>query len=231
MTDSTGRDTSDNLGDLIGLSFQGCQFRLADGSPEDKNREMADEVKALVELLRTACPSRVLICDETVMAAAYLRHRFRRGRTNVMTLNLPRATAVVGMSLERFAGECSVDLSKRNARKVKKVAEVMIQVIKSLLVKLPYMKENEVKKMKADDVLSYLRDVFEFKTLLIKDDTAMFERTDESVSAVQVGQTEEFKKGQDDLDDEELQDVDCYIRSKEEVEAIKGYFEKVHSRK
>ncbi len=199
--------------------LRGGEFWSPDGSDVDNDSMVSRSCALLKMLSRIPSSGRHLIpplSAETVAAAAFLRYRAEE----------ENAAARKSMTFADFRRECRLEHVALDGAKSKKAVSALHGMLKSLVGKLPYVGAEKAKPMNLVASLYYLKDVLQHEEGLIYDLQRVEEKSSEEECDT-VGEEEE----EEILGDTSLDDVDSYIRSPEEVKALKPLYEKLYDEK
>ncbi len=202
-------DDGDGLADLAMAALSGAEFWTADGSQVD-NASMRRRAVQLVVLARRLPTSQLSsVTQETVAAAAFLRYKAERLGHRAR------------MSVAQFSKECNLSAYLDRGR-ISKCATVLVRLIKRLVAALPYVEEEEAKAMKTPAVLGYLDDIFRHEELVVAEAQGV-ERCLET-SLAENGYVSKKEVKEEVIDDSE---IEGYIRSPQEVEALQAWHDKI----
>ncbi len=208
-----------NLRQLVQTTLRDCEFWTADGSRVD-NESMVDRAHDLLRLLGRiprSSPHLLSPSAETAAAAAFLCYKAERLAPTAAAVAVRRRAHVTARA---FLKECSVGASLK-VEKVASGASALTRALKLLVAELPYMRAEEVRKMSSEKVLHHLEEVFKYENSLVFE----VQRQDAGLSQVS-SDPDEIDAG----DAGDAGDVDEYIRTPEEVEAIRPLHEKIYGK-
>ena len=199
----------------VRLVLRGGEFWSPDGSDVDNDSMVSRSCALLKMLSRIPSSGRHLVpplSAETVAAAAFLRYRAEE----------ENAAARKSMTFADFRRECRLEHVALDGAKSKKAVSAFHGMLKSLVGKLPYVGAEKAKPMNLVASLHYLKDVLQHEEGLIYDLQQVEEKNSEEECDNEEGEI---------LGDTSLDDVDSYIRSPEEVKALKPLYEKLYDEK
>lgn len=193
--------------------LRGAKFYARDGSELEKVGICAKVVE-FVDLMRRTPKSNIIMSKELVVASAFIVYK---------------AEAVVWrnkMDLETFYSECGIGLRPEVATNVSKCLVVVNKCLRGLVRRLPYLQAETAGQLKQAKLLNYVGDVLQQKEMLLfneRDSIRDVSRKDFLDS--------NSKSGEEEEEEEILEDeIESYIRTKDEVESLRPLYEKFFER-
>ena len=213
-----------DLRHLVHSTLRGGEFWLPDGSAVN-NDSMVSRVHDLLRTLSrvpTSSPFLAVPSAETVVAAAYLRYKAEVLPSSDMRARRSR------LSIPDFVSECGVG-TDLGARRVASASRTLVAALKSLVAELPYVDKKDVRVMTTPKVLHYLEEVLNHKESLIQQ--VRGEASPSLGAAVRPEQKplifSKDEASKEDVDDNEIYE---YIRTPEEVAALRQLHENIYGK-
>jgi len=220
---SAERETS--LEEMVRFHLSRGEFWSSDGSGID-NSSMINHILKLINLLsnsHSCSPLRTQKKEELVFGAAFLSYKSQRLNER---LNLPLAS---------FARECNLKALTSDKCKQKEVMAATAAIERALVALLPCLPYyvNSSKSIKSSKVLFYLEDLLKYENIVSLNSSQKNKPlAPDSSSPIkeEMVKQEESKSKRNQEEEENLSDLDVdeFIRSKEEVNALRPLHDKFH---
>ncbi len=193
----------DDTGAVVEETLRAAEFLDRDGSPIHDEAAFHAEVRALVDVLRKTPRSDLLLSRDLVVAAAFMLYKSK-------AVDRRRK-----MNLEEFYSETGLRVLPEAKSGLQRTLLSVNRRLRLLAFKLPHVKKERVGQLKQVMLVNFVGDILDNKNVLLLEEA--HEHNFASTKQKSSDSTE--TKSKDD-------DVDQYIRSPAEVEALRPLYEK-----